>query len=36
MMKSYLGNGINHGVLAGFGVEAYAYGMLSKLRVRKM
>ena len=36
MVESYLGNGINHGVLVGFGAEAYAYGMLGKLHVRKM
>ena len=36
MVESYLGNGIDRGVLVGFGVEAYAYGMLGKPRVRKM
>ena len=35
MVESYLGNGINHEVSVGFGVAAYAYGMLSKLHVRK-
>lgn len=35
MVESYLGNGINHEVLVVFGVEAHAYGMLSKLHVRK-
>jgi len=36
MVESYLGNGINHGVLVRFGVEAYVYGMLSKLHVWRM